>query len=149
MLNTKQQENLVELIDYEITHFMCDSVPKYQSFNDMHIKHSDKEEIQILTDLIVLNAYVLTNAKIKIDKCWFNILREDSTFGMHRHETFAGVYYLKNCTGHGTMIFCDGVERQLQCFDNSFQFISAGVYHAVPPYKGVDRYSVAYDLVLA
>jgi len=146
MLSLLQQQNLVELIDYEIKHFLCEQVPKYQSFSNMHIKYGEKEEINILLNFATLNAFALTNIKTKIKNCWFNVLKEDSLYGKHKHDTLACVYYLKNCTGNGTVVFVDGVEKTLPCLDNTFQFISGDVYHKVPNYGGLDRYSVAFDL---
>jgi len=149
MLSSQQQQNLINLIDFEVENYLCETVPKYQSFDNMHVKHSDKEEIRILVDLVLLNAYVLTNVRCKVLKCWFNVLRKDSVFYMHKHGTLTGVYYLKNCLNNGTIVQFNGESRQLPCTDNSFQFISGKVYHKIPPYSGFDRYTVAFDLTEA
>jgi len=146
MLSLLQQQNLVELVDYEIQHFLCEQVPKYQSFNNMHIKYGEKEEINMLLNFATLSAFALTNIKTRVKYCWFNVLKENSLYEKHKHNTLAGVYYLKNCTNNGTVVFVDGVEKVLPCLDNTFQFISGDVYHKVPNYNGLDRYSVAFDL---
>jgi hypothetical protein len=146
MLSVPQQQNLVELADYEIEHHLCMAVPKYQSFNNMHVKHKDNEALNVLCDLVRLNAYVLTNIHTQIKNCWFNVLKEDSLYFKHKHDTLACVYYLKNCTGNGTIIFVNGLEQMLPCLDNTIQFISGDVYHKIPSYNGFDRYSIAFDL---
>ena len=146
MLSPLQQQNLVDLIDYEIKHFLCEQVPKYQSFNNMHVKHVEREEINILLNFVLLNAFALTNTQTIVKNCWFNVLKEDSLYGKHKHDTLACVYYLKNCTGNGTVIFVNDNEKVLPCLDNTFQFISGDVYHKVPSYNGLDRYSIAFDL---
>jgi hypothetical protein len=149
MLSTKHQNHLVDIADYEIKHHLCTDVPKYQSFNNMHVKYKDDEALTILCDLILLNAYTLTNMHTKIKTCWFNVLKEDSLYVKHKHDTLACVYYLKNCTGNGTVVFIKDTEKMLPCLDNTIQFISSDVYHKVPNYNGLDRYSIAFDLCSA
>lgn len=146
MLNTEQQKNLVDIADYEITHHLCMDVPKYQSFNNMHIKYHDNKTLTMLCDLIILNAYVLTNMQVQIENCWFNVIKEDSVRYKHKHDRLACVYYLKNCTDNGTIIFINNIEKTLPCLDNTIQFISNDVYHKTPNFKGLNRYSIAFDL---
>ena len=146
MLSAEQQKHLVDIVDYEIAHYLCMDVPKYQSFNNMHIKYKDDEALATLCDLVILNTYALTNTQTKVKKCWFNVLKEDSLYGRHKHDTLACVYYLKNCTGNGTVVFVKDTEKMLPCVDNTLQFISGDVYHKIPSYNGLDRYSIAFDL---
>ena len=149
MLSAEQQQELVGLADYEITNNLCTAVPKYQSFNNMHIKYHDNKTLIMLCDLIILNAYVLTNMQVQIKYCWFNVMKEDSVHYKHKHDNLACVYYLKNCTDNGTIIFIKDIEKTLPCLDNTIQFISNDVYHKTPSSKGLDRYSIAFDLCSA
>jgi hypothetical protein len=146
MLTTEQQKQLINIVDYEIKNYLCMDVPKYQSFNNMNIKYKDTEVLNTLCELVTLNAYVSMNIKTKISHCWFNVLKEDSLYGKHKHNTLACVYYLKNCTNNGTIVFVNDTEKMMPCLDNTIQFISSDIYHTIPNYNGLDRYSIAFDL---
>jgi hypothetical protein len=149
MLNEKQRQKLVEIIDHEIKYFLSHKVPKYQSTYNMQLKYADNEEMQILMRGVKLQAYALTGFDVEFQSVWFNVCKEDSEFMFHRHDTLACVYYLKNCDGNGTLIIHNGKEEALPCSDNTLQFIASNVGHCVPRFNGAERYSVAFDLIKA
>jgi hypothetical protein len=146
MLDKTQQAKLVSLVDFEIKNFLCTTVPKYQSFNNMHVKHFDSLELQIVIKNVELCAYALTNQLVRVDTCWFNVCEEDSTYQYHHHNTLAAVYYLKGCDNQGTLCLKENLESSLPGKDNTIQFIGAGVVHSIPKWAGTKRYSIAFDL---
>lgn len=147
MLSTTQKNNLIKLIDFEIEHYLCEIVPKYQSFSDMHVKHKDSNELSIVLKNIVLLSYGLTGQWTNIKLCWFNVLKENSDHEFHSHETLTAVYFLKGCTNNGTFVLDNGKTFQLPSTDNTVQFLGASVMHSIPKWSGVDRYSIAVELI--
>lgn len=147
MLTLIQQKNFVDLIDAEISVAQCLTVPKYQSFADMHAKHCNSEELATVKNAVLSAAYGLTGKWLAVRKCWFNVLRQDSDYEYHTHLTLTGVYLLANCENNGTLLSCDDRILQLPARDNTLEFIGAGVLHSVPSWAGVDRYSVAFELI--
>lgn len=146
ILNERYQKLLTDLINYEIKNFLCEAVPRYQSFNNMHIKHENEETIRIVKNNVLLYAYALTNQALSIDKCWFNVLKEDSDYKYHSHDTLTAVYFLNGCNNNGTLI-SDGINvHQMPGENDSIQFIGSGVLHSVPKWSGVNRYSIAFQL---
>lgn len=146
MLTNQQQQNLINLIDHEINNFLCLEVPKYQSFNYMHIKHNESEELNLIAKNILLYSYTLTNEDLKIKTCWFNIAKKDSNYKYHKHNTLTAVYFLKGCTNNGTLIKKENLEFILPGTDNTIQFIGSDVDHSIPKWSGVDRYSIVFEL---
>jgi hypothetical protein len=146
MLSSLQQHELIGIADFEIANHLCDSVPKYQSFADMHIKYANNETFKVLINEISMYAYAILGKDIFVERCWFNIARKDSDFKFHKHDTLTAVYYLKNCSGNGTIIKKDNYVFPLTCVDNSIQFVSADTIHSVPSWDGRDRYTLAFDL---
>ena len=153
ILDPTQQERLIYLVNNEILTNECTFVPKYQSHNNMHRVYENVEEFKILTNEVLLQSYALFENKYRVQMCWFNIIKQSSpyeiNFHTHGKSDLTCVYYLKNCTGNGTVLLFDGKEKQLSCLDNTIQFISSTLMHSIPKFNGNDRYSIVFDLIKA
>lgn len=140
----KELCTLVDMADNEVNNHLCRSVPFYQSYAHMHIKHKDnsvwkKLEREATHFLQEKHGYLSS-----IDSSWFNVTKKDSDFGFHSHQKPTVVFYLKNCAGNGTIYKVDDGIWQPSCADNTFCIVEPGVVHATPNWNGVDRYSIAF-----
>lgn len=137
------------IIDNEIKTALCDAVPLYQSFNNMHIKHKENELMSSLFNKILNEAEIATNEKLDISESWFNICKKDSKFSFHNHQNkyITCVYFIENCEGNGTVFQINNSHFQLLCKDNSLAIFDANILHTIPKWAGKNRYTVAMDFV--
>ncbi len=149
VLDENSISHLIKLADFEIENFLCYTVPKYQSWNNMHIKYKDDPAFIKLIDIIQKTLKNEIKFDLKVNSCWFNICKEDSKFEFHKHErTVASVVlFLKNCEDNGTLFKFDNSVLRLIIKDNDLVVFNPDRLHSIPEWKGKDRYSLAFDFV--
>ena len=149
VLDNETIEGLIKIADFETTHFLCPGVPKYQTYNNMHLKYSSDLIFQTFLKRIdeILDEEIDT--KLEMSSCWFNICRKDSEFEFHTHfkSMATAVLFLKNCTGHGTLFKLDNSILQLIIKDNDIVIFNPEMIHSIPEWHGEDRYSIAMNFI--
>ena len=143
-------EPMVRMIDHEIKTNLCTTVPKYQSYNDMHIKYKDDECFKTFITKVEDEAKKHIANKLQLSSCWFNVIKDDSDClglsGFHTHNTdVTCVYFLQNCWGNGTLFQFNNSILQLQVKDNSLVIFNPSLSHGISEWKDKDRYSVVVD----
>ena len=144
-------DQLVFLIDHEITNHLCLDVPKYQSFNNMHVKHKDDQYFKLFLHELLSQIKTNISDQLEIDTCWFNVCKQDSQFVFHTHENASNctcVFFVKNCTGNGTIFQFDNSFLQLQTQDNNLVVFNPTLLHTIPAWQGLDRYTIAVDFIM-
>jgi len=151
LLSQESLSSLKDIMELEIKHHTNPDVPKYQSFMDMHTKHATG----VVADLILdINCKVNSHYKseYRVFHCWFNYVDETSDslgedgFHIHSDTDVVAVFYVLNCTNHGTIIKVNDARLQLMIEDNSLSVFDGTIDHAIPNWNGKDRYSIALDL---
>ena len=148
ILEQGELSRLVDLIDREIATDLCTAVGKYQSYNYMHTKHADDPVMQKL--ISATRDITLSGQRVYLDRCWFNVCKVDSTFSFHIHPNtdLSGIFYLYGCNDSGTIFNVNNTKYQILSEDNSLLFFDPNLSHTIPPWKGVDRYTVAFEFLL-
>lgn len=149
ILNKDQIKFIKQKMDNEIENALCHTVPYYQSYNDMHNKYNDDNELSFLFNKMLNETEKASNEKLIIADSWFNICKEDSKFDFHSHKNkfITCVYFLENCEGNGTIFKVNNSYFQLLCKDNSLVIFDAEILHTIPVWKGKNRYTIAMDFV--
>jgi hypothetical protein len=149
ILSFEELQLLQQAIVYETTNFPCLMVPRYQTYPTMHRKYKFYKFWKTLEAAVLESAKSINGKEYKIQSSWFNSCKVDSNFDWHTHEGFDStcVFYALNCDDNGTMIKTENEITQSPAKDNSLIFMDIGVEHRVPQWNGVDRYSVAFQLV--
>ena len=137
------------MADFEINNFLCPDVSLYQSYNYMHEKYGHDWVFNKLISKVLKLSSVVVDVPVAIKSCWFNICRQDSKFEWHNHRGIraTGVYYLNGCGDNGTILLINNTKIQIVAEDNAVVFFDPNLTHKIPPWRGVDRYTVAFDLV--
>ena len=149
ILSLENLDRLVKMIDYEIQTNLCLQVPKYQSYNDMHIKYKNDEVFDKIFEEIDKTNLELFGKIQKIKMCWFNVCKKDSNFRMHTHRgvSLTGVFYVKGCKNEGTIFELNNTRFQVLSDDNSIILFNPSTRHTVPSWNGHDRYTIAFDFI--
>ena len=149
ILDDETVNELVSLVDFEIQNFLCNTVPKYQSRSDMHMKYKSNVHFQKFFSVVEKILLEEINNNLQVSLCWFNVCKKDSKFAFHTHKesVVTAVFFLKNCKGNGTQIKFDNSVLQLMVKDNDLVFFNPDIMHRIPDYNGLDRYSIALDFV--
>lgn len=151
--NLLSQESLTQLKDImalEIQHHTNPEVPKYQSFMDMHTKYTEGLVRDLILD-ITQKVNIHYKGEYEPFHCWFNFVDDTSDslgeegFHTHTDTDVVAVFYVLNCTNHGTIIKVNEARMQLLIEDNSLAIFDGTIDHAIPNWNGRDRYSVALD----
>ena len=146
VLSDKDRINLKKIMDYEIENCLCDVVPLYQSYDDMHEKYKKNNSLKLLLDVIRKHSPVDNSI---ISSCWFNVCKKDSTFGYHNHRgiIFTALYYVYGCENNGTIFCINNTYLKVLAKDNSVVYMDSNTMHTVPPWEKNDRYSIAVDFI--
>jgi hypothetical protein len=150
ILTIEHKDKLKNIIDHEIKHNLCKDVPLYQSFNNMQERYKDDETIKYLGNKALKEAELASNRKLSISHLWFNVTKEDSNYGFHKHDhtDVTCVYFLENCENNGTIFQIGNSHLQLLCKDNTIIIFDPKLLHSIPNWNGKNRYSVAIDFTL-
>ena len=148
-LDEKIIENIISLMEYEIENHPCTTVPKYQSYTNMHIKYANNDYFKIFLNELENQKRINVSNNLLLKRCWFNICRKDSKFGFHTHEGIncTAVFFVKNCTGNGTIFKLNNSYLHLKVKDNSLVFFDPALMHSIPEWENYDRYSIAIDFI--
>lgn len=149
IISKEEQDIIKKLMDFEIKNNLNNNVPKYQSDNYMHAKYSKNVIFKKILSLVELESKKTYNKKFKIDKCWFNICKEDSKFDFHTHPDAhtSCVIYVDGCEDYGTLIKNDNKIAMLDSKNCSMHFFDSKIPHSIPQWKDEDRYTIAFDLI--
>jgi len=146
VLDQQSIDNLIEIAYFETKYFLCDAVPLYQTFNNMHLKYAHVNSTNKLIETVENTYRSINNKDVKIKNFWFNLVREESNYGWHTHPNTTLVFYLLNTEGCGTIIEDENTEIAIPSQDNSMIFLPKGIVHKTPNWKGRDRISIAIDM---
>tara|TARA_R100001129_G_C5223193_1_gene220309 strand:- start:269 stop:769 length:501 start_codon:yes stop_codon:yes gene_type:complete len=145
------KETFIKDIDEQISlGNLCKEVPKYQTYNDLYDKMKQKTHWKVLYKE-VLNKVMGVDKNVKLHSSWANILKKDSSFADHTHDTdLTAIYYLKNkYPEFGTSVknlIVPGEENSLLIFNakimHSIVNIQPELYDKTGP-----RYSIVFDFV--
>lgn len=149
ILDANDIERLIKIIDLEIETNFCNSVPLYQSYNNMHIKYAHEKIFHLILKKVNETTTSLTNKSLTLKSSWFNICRKNSNFSMHTHPTanFSAVFYIRGCKNEGTIFKINDTLLKVLSNDNSLIFFDPSISHTIPVWNGVDRYTMAFDFV--
>ena len=143
ILSEESVRDLIEIALFETKYFLCDTVPLYQSYPYMFKKYSHTACMRELSYVVEERYKDTYNKKGSIESLWFNVVREDSKFGWHKHVMNTAVIYLKNTKNRGTMFKSLPTPPS---DENSMLFINRDVEHCVPDWKDRDRITIAVDI---
>lgn len=149
ILQPSEIQHLIEIADFEISNFLCIDVPLYQSYDNMHEKYRHDWFFNKLISKVLKVSSVFADVPVTIRSCWFNVCRQDSKFEWHSHPgtRATGVYYLSGCCDNGTILLINNTKMQIIAEDNAVVFFDPNLTHKTPSWSGVDRYTVAFELV--
>ena len=155
ILDNEDVKNIVSLIDLEIENNFDVNVPLYQSHTNMHLKYDENESFKKFLKKVDDITKTEMRERITLIECWFNICKKDSNFEFHnhirtrssRHFKYTSVFFLKNCTENGTIFKINNALLQLKVKYNDLVFFDPSLLHTVPPWKNIDRYSIAMDFI--
>ena len=142
-------EKLKDDIDYQIKNNLCDSVPLYQTYNNLHKIYESSIPWQFFINKINSCVSQITDKNLWLIMCWANVSKENNNFTMHKHKTdFTAVYFLQNSyPEYGTCIQNNIV---VKAFENSLIVFDGKLEHSIvnmPEKLAQDnyRYSIVID----
>jgi hypothetical protein len=140
ILDNEDVKNIVSLIDLEIENNFDVNVPLYQSHTNMHLKYDENESFKKFLKKVDDITKTEMRERITLIECWFNICKKDSNFEFHNHIR-------TRSTENGTIFKINNALLQLKVKDNDLVFFDPSLLHTVPPWKNIDRYSIAMDFI--
>jgi hypothetical protein len=149
LLEKSTIEKLKNDIDYQIKNNLCDFVPLYQTFNNLHKIYEKDIAWQFFINKINSCVSQITEKKLLMMMCWANVSKENNDFQMHKHNTdFTAVYFLQNnYPEYGTDIQNNII---VKAFENSMVVFDGKLEHGIvnmPEKLAQDnyRYSIVID----
>ena len=144
-------KNLLKDINFEIKTNFYPYVPKYQTYPYLFEKYKEKKHWENyfykLNNLI--NDFKKPN---KLEKCWANVVKSKSNYGLHVHDTdISTVFYVKNLYKEfGTYFNINNKEFIIPGEENSLLIFNGKLPHSttMPPEiicKKNPRYTLVTD----
>lgn len=143
ILSKETVDDLIEIALFETKYFLCDTVPLYQSYPYMFKKYSHTACMRELSYVVEERYKDTYNNKGSIESLWFNVVREDSQYGWHKHDYNTAVIYLKNTKYEGTLFKSLPTPPS---DENSILFINRNVEHSIPQWNKNERITIAVDI---